>query len=182
LKLFLNIAHWYVPAFLKKKELSKLFNITAEAFGCAAPSISDLSFEESLEQYAQFTRTLAEKIHSGSSHLQRIQNQLYHNAYELGDTYRELFHVSTLTEAMDVCKILYRILGIDFRSTVNGKIEIPSCYFSTYYSASTCRLISFLDAGLMAGLSGGGRLTFFKRITEGFHCCRAEILLEEQSR
>ena len=182
MNLFLRAARWYVPAFLKKKELTKLFNITAETFGCTVPSLSDLSFKDSLVRYAQFTRTLAEQANTESSHLQRIQNQLYQNAYELGSSYRELFHISTLTEAMDACRILYRILGIDFRSTADSTIEILTCSFSKYYSASTCQLISFLDAGLMAGLSGGGKLIFSQRITEGFHCCRAEFMMEEEER
>jgi hypothetical protein len=180
--LFFRAAQWYVPAFLKKKELTKLFNITAESFGCAAPSISRLSFDDSLVQYAQFTQMLAEQAQSKSSHLENIQDQLYRRSYELGDEYRKKFHILTLTEAMDACRILYRILGIDFRSTTNGKIEIRSCYFSTYYSVSICRLISFLDAGLMAGLSGGGRLIISQRITEGYHCCRAEFVMEKPNR
>ncbi len=182
MKLFFKIAQWYVPAFLKKKELTKLFNITAESFGCSAPSITDLSFADSLVQYAQFTRTLAEQAQNGSSYREHIQDQFYRHSYELGNIYRKKFHIATLTEAMDACRILYRILGIDFRSTEDGKIEIRSCYFSTYYTASTCRLISFLDAGLMAGLSGGGRLNFSQRITEGYHCCCAEFVMEEQTR
>jgi hypothetical protein len=178
--LFFRAAQWYIPTFLKKRELMKLFNITSEAFGCTAPSISDLSFADSLVQYAQFTRMLAEQAHRESHHLKYIQDQLYRRSYELGNSYRKIFHISTLTEAMDACRILYRILGIDFRSSGDGTIKILSCYFSPYYSASTCRILSFLDAGLMAGISGGARLIFSQRITEGFHCCNAEIIMEEK--
>jgi len=180
--LFFRAAQWYVPVFLKKRELTKLFNITSESFGCAAPSISDLSFADALVQYAQFTRTIAEQAQTESSRLKTIQDKLYRHSYELGNSYRKKFHIATLTEAMDACKILYRILGIDFRSSEDGTIKILLCYFSPYYSASTCRLLSFLDAGLMAGLSGGAQLIFSQRITEGFHCCSAEIIMDEKKK
>jgi hypothetical protein len=178
-KLFLKIAQWYIPARLKKRELKKLFNITSEIFGCAAPSIAGLSFEESIARYAQFTRALVDQSHEGPDTLKRIQDALFQQAYEFGNTYRKIFRVSTMHEAMDAGKILYRILGINFQSTAVGRIEILSCVFSTYYSASTCNVMSFLDAGFMAGLSGGGRLTFSQRITEGYHCCRAQFIQVE---
>jgi hypothetical protein len=36
-----------------------------------------------------------------------------------------------------------------------------------------------LDAGLLAGLSDGGRLVFSQRITEGYACCRARLWVSE---
>jgi len=179
--LLLRITQWYMPEFLKKRELMKLFNITAETFDCAAPSILGMTFEESLVAYAQFTRELVERSIDRPDTLQRIQDRLYQGAYELGDAYRRRFRVSGMNEALEFSRVLYRVLGIDLQFTAQGTVTIRSCFFSKYYSASTCKVISFIDAGMLAGLSGGGRLSFSQRITEGFDCCKARLTPEERN-
>ncbi len=182
MNLRLSISKIYMPAFLKKRELKKLFNITGEIFGCAAPSTSGLSFEECLAMYAQFTRTaVGQSVHRGDT-VQTIQDRLFRSAFLLGEKYKRRFHLKTMNEVLEAGRVLYRILGIDFESTGPGIITIRSCFFSKYYSASTCRIISSLDAGMMAGLSGGATLTFSRRITEGNDCCSARLVTQEDSR
>ena len=176
MKLLIQIARWHTPVFLRKRGLKKLMNITAEAFGCDPPPTSGVSFEDSLAAYAQFTGAVVERARERADNLQNIQDQLFRGAQRLGKAYRRRFRVSTPAEALEVSRILYRILGIQWESTDQGTITIRKCFFSTYYPASTCTVISSLDAGLMAGLSGGGALAFSQRITEGFDCCRAQLI------
>jgi hypothetical protein len=56
-----------------------------------------------------------------------------------------------------------------------GDIVVRRCSFSRRYSAEVCRLMSRLDAGVLAGLAGGGELAFSERLTEGSDRCRARF-------
>ena len=84
-----------------------------------------------------------------------------------------------MKEVMRAGRVLYRAIGIEFRGTEQGRIEIGECVFSKHYSPVTCRVISSLDAGIMAGLSDGKSLSFSQRITEGFDSCKAQMSVEE---
>jgi hypothetical protein len=75
-------------------------------------------------------------------------------------------------------ELVYKIIRIDLQGGPEGHILIRKCFFSHYYSYEVCRVISSLDEGLLAGISGGGRLKFDQRITEGHDCCRARLLFE----
>jgi hypothetical protein len=57
----------------------------------------------------------------------------------------------------------------------HGEITVRRCPFSDVYSVEVCRLVGALDSGLLAGLSGGDRLEFTQRITEGAPCCLARL-------
>jgi hypothetical protein len=76
---------------------------------------------------------------------------------------------------MALGQILYRAIGIEIQGDGQGNVTVKRCYFSQFYAGSVCDLISALDDGLFAGLSGGGRLTFSERLTEGSGCCRAKL-------
>jgi hypothetical protein len=52
---------------------------------------------------------------------------------------------------------------------------VDRCAFAERYSPPVCALMSSLDAGLIAGLTRGGRLLFSERITEGNVRCLARI-------
>lgn len=54
-----------------------------------------------------------------------------------------------------------------------GEIVVTDCYFSRYYTPEQCAVMSSVDSGIIAGLCGGGTLTFTERITEGCGRCRA---------
>jgi hypothetical protein len=171
----MRISENHVPTFLKKRELRRLFEMTASAFGHTVPSTAGLSFDECLTAFAQYAETeVAESIDRGED-LQATRDRLYNRAFEFGERFRRRFRVSTRTEVMEASRILYHFLGIDFRETSPGKITIGACFFSKYYSARTCWVMSSLDEGMMAGLSGGGMLTFSQRITEGCDSCKADF-------
>jgi hypothetical protein len=82
---------------------------------------------------------------------------------------------------MEVATLLYAVLGIRLEGTSNG-LTVTSCAFSRCYSPETCRVVSSLDAGFMAGLSAGGQLTFTQRMTEGFDRCQASFVPAQASR
>lgn len=179
MKLPLIILHIYTPMFIKKKALEELFHYTAVAFECEVPKLEGLSFNECLLKYALFTKEEAEKSIQLGHDLQAIKKQLYQNAYQLGEKFRKRFRITTTEEVMSVGKIFYRILGIEFHGTVQGDITISRCFFSQFYSRQVCQVISSLDEGVVAGLSGGGQLVFTQRITESRDCCKADFVLKE---
>jgi hypothetical protein len=75
-------------------------------------------------------------------------------------------------EVLSVGRALYRAIGIDFEGR-GGSVVMHTCYFSRFYDAEICRVMSSLDEGIAAGLSGGGKLIFAQRITEGKPTCEA---------
>ena len=177
MNLLLRMLQIYIPTFIKKRKIEELYNCTALAFERRIPQVKKLSFDESLEKYALFTKQEVEKsIHQGND-LQTIKNRLYQNAFCLGEKIRKRFHVTTIEEVMIMSRILYRALDIEFHGTNEGEITINRCFFSRFYSSQVCQVISSLDEGVIAGLSGGKKLIFSERITEGKDCCKACLVL-----
>ncbi len=167
----------YIPAFIKKKKLDELFRLTAQAFGCEAPERKGHSYRDLLKSYAVFTLTEAEKCLREGGNLTEVKTGLFQNAYRMGREIRRNFRLRSPAEVMEMSRILYRFLGIDFEGKANGEVTIKSCFFSHYYSPKVCQLVSSLDEGLTAGLSDGGRLSFSQRITEDKDCCKARFVI-----
>ena len=169
----LFLARLYLPAGLRKRKLEELLLLTARAFDAPPPSTRGLSGEERLQKFAEFSREMAEKTLASPSRSAAAERRLFDGARQIGQEIGRTLHVSTREEAMAAARILYRCLEIDFRGDPGGDIIIRSCYFSRLYSPEICRLMSFLDAGILSGLAGGGGLEFTQRLTEGRDCCRA---------
>jgi hypothetical protein len=170
----------YIPNFIKKKKLDDLFQMTALAFECEAPEVKGRSYSEQLKTYAVFTRSEAEKCLDRGKDIEAVKTRLFQGAFRLGRNIRRMFCLGSPDEIMEMSRILYQILGIDFVGRTCGDVTIKSCFFSNYYSPRICRLISSLDEGLTAGLSGGGRLSFSQRITEDKDCCKARLVMPEK--
>jgi hypothetical protein len=169
-----------IPNFIKMKQLDELFQLTAHAFGCTAPERSGRSYKERLRAYALFTSHEAEKCLRQGKKLGEVEKRLFLAACRLGQDISRKFCLRSPDEIMNISKILYRFLGIDFEGKPDGEVTIRRCFFSDYYTPQICRLISALDEGLASGLSGGGRLSFSQRITEEKDCCIARLVMPEK--
>jgi hypothetical protein len=169
-----------IPTFVKKKKLDELLQLTAQAFGCVAPEVPERSYRDRLKSYAEFTRSQAERCLRRSDTVEEVESRLLQGAHHLGEKIRRDFRLKGPKEVMDMSRVLYRLLEIDFEGEPGGEVIIKRCFFSDYYSPETCRLISSIDVGLAAGLSGGGMLSFSQRLTEGGACCRARLVLPEK--
>lgn len=171
----------HMPAIAKREALLLLFRATAAAFQVDMPPLSGLSWEQCLLAYAQFTAQAADAALREGGDLSALQDRLYRNAYQLGRTPGRLLGVHSVDDVIALARVLYDVLDIDFQGSNCGngsgsnwgEITISRCYFSTFYSPATCRLMSAMDRGLLGGLAGGGELVFTERITEGWPCCRA---------
>jgi hypothetical protein len=170
--MLLKIMQICMPEFIKKKKLYELSLLTADAFQSELPELKGLSFAECLSKYALFTKEQAESYLQSGRPLEEVKHRLYQNSCIFGQKLRKSLHIVTWEEAVTVLKAIYKLIGIDFQYDRQGEIIIKQCFFSKYYSGEVCRLISSLDEGIAAGLSGGGRLCFNQRITEGGSCCK----------
>lgn len=170
--MLLKIMQLYIPEFIKKIKLNELFCLTADAFQSELPELQGFSVEECLSKYALFTKEQAEIYLQSGRPLEEVKQRLYQNSFIFGQSLRKSLHIITWEEAAAALKVIYKLIGIDFQSDRQGEIIIKQCFFSNYYSGEVCKLISSLDEGLAAGLSGGGRLCFNQRITEGGNCCK----------
>lgn len=165
----------YMPDFAKRMAVIQLWQATAGALGAEMPPIAALGYHECLEHYARFTQALAAQRLRDGRDLPALEQRLYDNAVELGRRQGQWLRPRTMQDVMAIGRVLYRILDIDLQGDARGDMVISRCYFSRFYSAEVCRLISAMDRGLFAGLSNGGELTFTARITEGQPCCRAHF-------
>jgi len=180
MSLLLRILPHNLPAFIREEILEELFKASADAFGSPVPVLEHLSYDECLRTYALFTREQAEKALQAGCDVLATKRQLYLNAYPLGEKLRKWFVVDSMEEVMELGAILYRAIGVEMQGDLQGDVTVNRCYFSQFYSGPVCDLISALDDGVFSGLSGGGRLSFSERLTEGSECCRAKLQLTEE--
>ncbi len=173
----LKILPHNLPAFIREEILSELFEATAGAFECPAPAHHHLSYDECLRAYALFTNEQAEKALQAGRDLTALKRRLYQNAYPLGEKLRKWLGVDEMEEVMALGQILYRAIGVEIQGDAQGDVTVNHCSFSQFYSGRVCDLISALDDGVFSGLSGGGRLVFSERLTEGRVFCKAKLRL-----
>jgi hypothetical protein len=168
-----------LPAPIRKQILAELFEAAAQAFDCPAPAYARLSYAEVLRTYALFTSERAEQALRSERDVAALKTRLYQNAYPLGGKIRHWFGLASIQDVMTLGAILYGAIGVDMHGGALGEITVKRCYFSRFYSGPVCNLISALDDGVFSGLSGGGRLVFSERLTEGGEGCQARLLPRE---
>lgn len=181
MSILLEILPHNLPALVREVILGELFRATADAFECPAPAHDHFAYDEVLRAYALFTREQAQKALQAGRDLPALKTRLYRNAYPLGRNLRQWFGVDTMEEVMELGQILYRAIGVEIEGDAQGDVTVNRCYFSQFYSGAVCDLISALDDGVFSGLSGGGRLRFSERLTEGSQRCRAGLLFGSNS-
>jgi len=164
-----------VPASVRKRKLAELFGLTARAFRASPPSVEGLSWRRRLRRYACFTATMAEETARAGADVEATQKRLFGEAAYLGQALAKELRVASFAQVMSAARILYRNLRIDLKCDGRGEIVVRKCFFARFYSPAACRLMSSLDAGIFAGLAGGGTLVFDRRLTEGHDCCRAHF-------
>jgi hypothetical protein len=164
-----------LPPWLRRVVLCRLFRATAAAFRCAPPTLAGLAAQDALARYASFTAQHVQAAMRDGEDLPALQARLYGQAYALGRWCGRVMRVRTMGGTMAMGRFLYRVLEIDFHGDERGWVVVESCFFSQWYSADVCRIMSAMDHGILAGLLGGGELSFQARITEGARCCQARF-------
>lgn len=160
----------YTPAVFRQRQLRLLMQGTAEAWGMTPPPNKPCSWRHLLQQYADFTAQLvAEAVPDAY-----LEDRLFKAAYNMGSDLRRRLKVRRQDEVGRALRLIYRGLGIDLMVT-GMDIIVRRCYFQRFYTPQACRLMAAMDKGLVAGVSGGCRLEFQYRLTEGNACCKARL-------
>jgi len=168
-------------SFLRGWVLDRLFPLSVEAFGRPAPKTGGMKPEEKLRAFALYTAQEAERgLAEGDLAAERIRDRLFQGTRELGKELGRRLGIRGPQAAVELCGDLYAWLGIDAECQGEDGIVIGGCYFDRFYSAEVCRVMSAMDAGIAAGLAGGGMLRFSERRTEGAACCRARFIQEDE--
>lgn len=175
MKLAGQVMRVYVPESVRRRALAELFQATAGAFGVCAPDLVGMSADQMLELFAAFTAEHSTAVLHNGIASPLISRRLYDAAHAIGAGLRHDLEITSTADAMAAARAVYRMLRIDFRGSAEGEVRVPRCFFSRFYSAQVCQLVSALDQGLLAGLTGGDRLEFRQRITEGAPCCLATL-------
>jgi hypothetical protein len=172
----LRLLESFFPPFLKRRKLGELETLTAGAFRKERPSARAASFEDELRRYATFTGEAADDILSGEADPAEVRARLFEAARASGSRLRRQLGVRTAEDARRALRLVYGAIRIDLSADPDGQVVVRRCYFSRTYRPEVCRLISALDEGLAAGLTGGAKLEFSQRITEGKDRCLGRLV------
>jgi hypothetical protein len=175
LNLRLAAAEIGVPGPIRTRKFYELTALTAEAFQVPAPEFPSRPRKKQLEAFARRSRDLAERAASDNTAAISAGIRLRERAFVFGSRLRRILKPRHPAEVMRAARVLYLLIGIDFRGTEDGEIIVSRCLFSGIYAPATCAMIAALDEGVLAGLAGGGSLRFVGRLTEGGECCRARF-------
>jgi hypothetical protein len=165
------------PGLVKKRLLDELARATAAGFGSAPPQWTGGSLATRLQDYARFTADQAERaLGAGDeSEVEAVKRRLRSESTELGTKVRRWLGLKCPADVAEAMVALYGHIGIDMSASASGDVLVSRCLFAAHYSEPVCEVVAALDEGMAAGLSGGGRLEFFERITGGNPCCRARL-------
>lgn len=175
MSLRLRALELHVPDVVARSALRRLFEATAAAFGSEPEDVDGLDRRTLLVRYASFTTQCAEQALADQMDLDVVSRRMWAHSYALGESFRRRLGVRTRADALRAARVAYRMIGIDLRADRRGRVTVDRCTFAEWYSPQVCRLMSSLDAGLIAGLTDGGRFSFSERITEGRPRCLARI-------
>jgi hypothetical protein len=175
MSLRLRAAERYVPGWAGRAAIGRLLAVTASAFGREPPPAGRLNREALLERYAAYTAREANAVLAGERTAAAASRRMWRNAFRIGRSLRRALGVRTRADAMRALRVAYRVIGIEVAADGTGELVVSRCAFSKRYTPEVCRLMSSLDAGVVAGLTDGGRLAFVERITEDRPRCIARI-------
>ncbi len=156
------------PGRLRSIQLQILLDTTAAAFGRPGRMIWHLSADKALAAYADYTKRCASD--PGAD-----RKRIFRHARRLGRRIRKITGFSRREDLERLVFYLYGNIGIKMTGHLPGQILIPACSFSMVYTPGECRIMSFMDWGVISGICGGGRLVFAERLTQGCGRCLARL-------
>ena len=176
MNLRLMLLRLYVPASVRRAVVRDLIAATARAFERHAPDMAMLTEPELMAHAIECSRAWAEEAIRTGADLDRLDRRMFREASRLGRRTRRRLHVSSEADGLAAARIVYGAIRIDFRLRGTREVSVPRCAFAGAYTPDVCRLMSSMDSGLIAGLTGASGLRFTERITEGAVACRALVL------
>ena len=151
-------------------QIQILMGTTARAFGVRSGQVWYLHSDKALRRYADFTVACMRGF-EGKESAAGLSRRLFQSAFRLGRRIRVITGFTTHEDQSRLVFFLYRTIGIFMTGRLPGEFTVAHCYFSRFYTPKQCALMSAMDAGIISGICGGGRLVFTERITEGCGRC-----------
>ncbi|MGZ7049812.1 MAG: L-2-amino-thiazoline-4-carboxylic acid hydrolase [Methanobacterium sp.] len=192
----LKIASFWLPDFILKRELSNVARMTIKGLDDVLKHYASHKMEEIkkkdelLGESLEDRRTKMTKAHNirvkalievlGYEKAIKVGREAMFNVgYQLGrDARRRLGVGNSFHDLETAAKILYKILGIDFKiENKDGNVimVVNRCYLSKNYSPEACMVLSAADEGVVRGLNENLNMQFKERITDGASECIACI-------
>lgn len=156
----------------RRIELQMLMNLTAHALGKKPKRIWTQPNAKALKAYAEYTSSNLQ-ANADEALFERMNTE----AYQMGRLLRRLFLIDNEARAQRLIVALYHNIGIQLSFSSPQQLCFHRCYFSSFYTTQICKVASALDSGIICGIAGlpSKHLQFCQRITEGCHCCRAQL-------
>jgi hypothetical protein len=192
----LRIASLWLPDFILKKNLDIVAKNTIEGLDNVLKEYASEKLEEIISKdevlkgkieerrsimanaHNRRVKTLIRELGYGDA-IEFGRRAMFKVGYQLGkDARRRLGIGNSFQDLESAAKIMYKILGIEFKiENKDGNIimVVNRCALSKYYSPEACMVLSAADEGVVRGLNEKMSIRFKERITEGASECRACI-------
>jgi len=191
----------WTPKYIIRKELANVSDRTTAALKMliAKNASKEVDFKDQEQEYpssiqeqraimAQAHAKLVETLEATVGREQAVKlgrQALFSVGQNLGKQYRIKLGVGDNPKDLTRgAKILYRVLGIDFRlkwvDNSNAEAIIDRCALAEEYSKLTCEVLSATDEGVIKGLQPNVTMNFREYMTGGCKNCRAEIHFNEK--
>ena len=176
MNLRLMLLRLHVPASVRRAALRDLIAATASAFERDLPDTAGLTEPELLSRAIECSRAWAEEAIRTGADLDRLEGRMFREASRARPACARTPPCLVRGRRPAAARVVYGAIGIDLRAPGMREFSIPRCAFACAYVPDVCRLMSSMDSGLIAGLTGARGLRFTERITEGAAACHALVL------
>jgi hypothetical protein len=172
----LTLLRLHLPVPVRRYILRELIAAMGRAFERTPPRMEGRSVRALSATAVERSSTWAQDAIAGDADLGELEGRLFSEAFALGARVARRLHLGGETEGLVAARLVYGAIGIDLRSRSHGEVVVQRCAFARAYRPDVCRLMSSMDSGLIAGLTGADGLRFTARLTEGAPACRARVL------
>ena len=189
----LILGRW-TPKYIIRKELANVSDQTTTALQSLVAQYTPQKFADNSkptstsikEQRANMAQKHAKLVETLEAALGREKavklgrDALFAVGENLGKQTRSRLGVGKSSEDLaKAARILYRVLGIDFRlewrDGSNAEAIINRCDLAEHYSKLTCEVLCATDEGVINGLQPNVTMRFTEYLTSGCKNCRANI-------
>jgi len=197
----LLILSWWTPKYIIRRELADVSDRTTTALKMLIDKNASKEFDFA-NQKQEYTSSIQEqRAIMAQTHVKLVETleakvgrkeavklgrqALFSVGQNLGKQSRiKLGAGDSPRDLTRAAKILYRVLGIDFRlewvDDSNAEAIIDRCALAEQYSKLTCEVLSATDEGVIKGLQPNVTMNFREYMTSGCKNCRAEIHFNEK--
>ncbi len=195
LKLF--IASIWLPTSILKKEIDRVAEVTTGSLDQLLSDFAPEEYNQVLKEEMKGDLENRRKIMSTTHNLRvklLIEALGYENAVKVGrdalfkagfqlglEARKRLGVGDSLQDLIRAARVLYRVLGIEFKIHQSGDdiiMKVEKCSLSQYYTPEACIILSAADEGVVQGLNPNISMIFTQRMTEGPLTCVACISYE----